>query len=150
MPAAQTSSKTATAQSNYTGGKSRPISSQNSVSQGGAIDEKGVAPTTTTDPSNWASSSSKAITLKQPIAGSQLNSGDPITGSATVNPIQYRLVDDANGVIAQGSLSVVSGVFSGKLQFKAYSSTGTLTVFSFDTQSGAEVNRIQIPVKLNP
>jgi hypothetical protein len=118
----------------------------NSASQGGAIDNQG-AGTAQTPSSQWTSSESGAITLYSPTASSTLRSGGIISGTAKVGTVQYRLVDDQVGVLAQGSLSVVNGKFSGTLQFTPHSSSGKLSVFSFNG-SGAEINRIEISLKL--
>ncbi len=124
--------------------------SNSSFSQGGAVDQKGASTSgdTATDSSLWITSTSGNITLQQPTASSVLNTGDTIRGTAKTDTVQYRLVDDSAGVIAQGSLSVVGGKFSGVLQFKAYSSTGALKVFTIDPSSGAEVNHADIKIKL--
>jgi hypothetical protein len=128
-----------------------PVANSSS-NQGGAVDNKGVTPPANkaTDTSKPTSSSSGIITLEQPVANAALKSGDIVSGTARVDTIQYRLVDDKAGVLAQGPLSVVDGKFSGTLQFKAFGTTGTLKVFSIDSQSGAEINRIELPIKLSP
>ena len=140
----QTTSKLPTAQNNYQNSSSdshTPASS--SVNQGGAIDEKGNAGSAAT---GGVSSSSGLITLLSPQDGDTLASGATISGSAKVPTVQYRLVDDTAGVIAQGPLSVVNGKFAGKLQFTSRGRTGSFAVFSFDPQTGAEVNSIKIKV----
>ena len=118
------------------------------VSQGAATDKNGQTPTSgvSTDPSQWSTSSSRLITVKAPIRGSTFQSGDTVTGATSVaSQVQYRLVDDQSGVIAQGSISVVNGNFTASLNFKASSSTGSLDIFSAD-QNGKETNEVQIPL----
>lgn len=141
------SSKLATARS-----KDYKPSSPTSTNQGGAVDKKGApTPTTeTTSSAQWTTSTSGVITLQQPVANTTVNSGDTLRGTAETDTIQYRLVDDKVGIIAQGSLSVVGGKFSGVLQFNAHSTTGELKVFSIDPQSGAEINHADIKINLNP
>lgn len=126
---------------------SRSTSSQNSSfgSQGGATDNHG-AGVTSSSGTNSISSSSGVITLYSPSPNSTLSSGDKVSGSAKVSEVQYRLVDDQVGVLAQGQLSVVNGLFSGTLQFRPRALTGKLAVFSFDTND-AEINKIEINVK---
>lgn len=141
---ARTTSTAPTAQGDYSGGDNRQNADSTST-QGGAVDNHGQSSSTPTDQSTWKTSDSGVITLKQPISGSTLKSGTELSGVATLDKIQYRLVDNAVGVIAQGALTVVSGGFSGTLQFQARSKTGSLAVFSFDDQ-GREVNRVEIPV----
>ncbi len=113
----------------------------NDGNQGTAIDTHGSQ--TSTDPKQWVTSKSGDITVKQPSANATIKPGAVVAGSAKVNQVQYRLIDDQTGVIAQGPLSVVNGNFSGSLQFQAHSSGGRLDVFSFDP-SGAEINEVQI------
>jgi hypothetical protein len=116
------------------------------MTQGGATDNSGKA--TTSSPKNqWNISDSGVITLKVPISSAVLQNNGEISGSATIETIYYRLVDNAAGVIAQGSLNVVNGNYSGNLQFTSKSSDGKLVVYSFDNQ-GREINRVEIPVIL--
>lgn len=112
--------------------------------QGGATDNRGSDVKPTTDS---VSSASGQITLYTPQAGSTLSSGGTISGSAKISAVQYRLVDDSVGVLAQGELKVVNGKYSGTVQFKPRASTGQLDIFSYN-QSGAEVNSISISLKL--
>jgi hypothetical protein len=138
--------KLPTAQNNYQSGNGHSSSSSSS-SQGGAIDQNGQTSTSTSTNSQGVSSTSNAITLQQPIANSTLISGDTISGTATVSSVDYRILDDANGQLAQGTLNVVNGSFSGILQFQIYSNstTGQLDVYSYDA-NGAEINNISIPI----
>lgn len=128
--------------------KATGLKTANSTSrdQSLATDNQGVTPSTTTNPSEWVTSSSGVITVKQPVNNSVLKSGDTLFGSAKVNQIQYRLIDNQVGVLAQGPISVVRGSFSVTLHFRQVGSSGRLDVFSFDSQ-GAEVNEVQIPVR---
>lgn len=112
-----------------------------------ATDNQGANPSSaTTNSSQWTVSSSGLVTVKQPAGNSLLKSGDSLFGSAKVGQVQYRLIDNQVGVLAQGPLNVVGGNFSATLHFRAVATTGRLDVFSFDSQ-GAEVNEVQIPVK---
>jgi hypothetical protein len=120
-------------------------SSSGSTTQGGAIDKNGQS-SVSNPQKQWAISSSGSITLKQPINNMKLNTGDEISGSAKVSKVQYRIVDDAIGVISQGELNVVSGEFAGSLQFHPKGTSGSLVVFSFDEQS-REINEIEISVR---
>ena len=144
---AHTTSTAPAAQSNYTNGDSRENASSSTTTQGGATDNHGQSSSSSVDQTTWKTSDSGVITLKRPVSGSALKLGDELSGAAALDKIQYRLVDNAVGVIAQGSLSVVNGDFSGTLQFHAQSKTGLLVVFSFDSQ-GREINRVEIPVTL--
>ncbi|HVX58689.1 MAG TPA: hypothetical protein VG964_03045 [Candidatus Saccharimonadales bacterium] len=126
-------------------GNSSSKSTSTTLPQGGATDTHGQA-APSTPASNWTTSSSGLLTLQSPAANSTLKSGDLLAGTAKVDQIEYRLVDDQVGVLAQGSLSVVSGKFSGKINFSPKASTGQLDVFSYNA-SGAETNEVQVPVK---
>lgn len=116
-----------------------------SSATGGATDTGGSA-SPTTDSSKWITSKSGNITVKQPVADSTLKSGDVLAGTAKVDEVHFRLIDNAKGVIAEGVLHVVDGKFSGKLGFGASSSSGRLDVFSTDS-TGVELNEIQIAVR---
>lgn len=125
---------------------SKPRGSTEDIAQGGAVDNKGsgVAKTPATE---WASSESGLITLRSPLSGSLVKTGDTISGTAKVSTVQYRLVDDEAGVLAQGPLSVVDGKFSGRLSFGHQANSGKLDIFSYDS-NGAETNSISIKIKL--
>jgi hypothetical protein len=146
-PEAKTTSKAVTAQNNFTGGKKRSTSSGD-ASQGGATDNHGKTTTLTTNQSQWAISASGDITLESPIANGTMQTGYTIEGTAKVSLVQYRLVDANTGVIAQGSLNVVNGAFSGTLQFQSHATTGQLDIFSYNS-SDVEINNINLPVKFN-
>lgn len=98
------------------------------------------------NPSNWSSSVSGVITLKLPTINATIASGDVITGSATVNQVQYRLTDNQIGVISQGPINVINGVFTATINFITKDKNGRLDVFSTEP-NGKEINEVQIPVK---
>ncbi len=123
------------------------IKSNNPSTSGGSIQESNITDKqgqgqVTTPSSQWATSSSGLITLKQPTSGSTLKSGDLIAGSAKVTQVWYRLVDNQAGQIGQGPINISGGKFSANISFKASSSTGHLDIFSF--QDGKEANEISI------
>lgn len=123
----------------------KPISNTSgSRNSGGATDTHGsVTPQTASN--QWVTSASGYITVKQPTANSKLQSGDTISGTAKVDKIHYRLKDNKVGQVAEGTLSVVDGKFSGTLHFTPQGTGGRLDIFSTDTQ-GVEYNEIQINV----
>lgn len=137
------------------GAKSQPgqyqstPSSTNSSQQGGATDENGKTTGTLPPSSEWASSSSGDITLQQPINNSVLASGDTISGTAKVSTVQFILTDNSVGQIAQGTLSVVNGKFSGTLQFTPHATSGKLQVYYPNPSNGAEEDIININVDFN-
>ncbi|HUD06360.1 MAG TPA: hypothetical protein VMR34_00585 [Candidatus Saccharimonadales bacterium] len=118
--------------------------STNSSPGGGAIDTNGQAGAETS-PSQWTTSQSGAITVKQPIANGTLQTGDVLSGSATVSQVSFTLIDNDVGVIAQGTLNVINGNFSGTLQFMPKASSGRLDVYSTNSL-GVEYNQVQISV----
>ncbi len=143
---ARTTSKSPTAQDDYSDGAERESSSSNGGSQGGAADTRGAdAPVTQIG----ITSESGLITVTEPTKDGLLKNDSIIGGAAKsgIDKVQYRLIDGQVGVLAQGSLSVVDGAFSGKLQFTPRSDSGRLDIFSFD-QTGSEVNSVEISVKL--
>jgi hypothetical protein len=126
---------------------SKTTTTGNSVPQGSATDENGKVPTSgvSSNPSDWSTSPSGVIVLKSPESGSTFASGDTITGTSSVDPVQYRLIDNQVGVIDQGQLNVVNGVFTATIDFQSTAPNGQLDIYSTDS-SGKELNEIQIPV----
>lgn len=118
-----------------------------SNADGAATDTNGSA-SSTTSISQWTVSQSGQLTVKQPSKNTVLKNGDSLIGStsAAVSQVQYRLIDDVTGVLAQGALSVSNGNFSGSLNFQPGSSSGRLDVFTTDGNGGPEQNEVQIPL----
>ncbi len=123
-----------------------PKTPSSTTNNGTATDNNGQVPSgVSNNPSQWAVSTSGAVTLKSPLKNSTLKSGDTITGAATSSTVQYRLIDDQVGVLAQGAISVVNGSFSASINFKPYASSGRLDIFNIDA-NGKEINEVQVPV----
>lgn len=145
---AETTSTSKTAQSDYDDGKERPTNGQNiGTNQGGAVDNKGDDNTSTPGEAKTVSSTGM-ITVLGLSANSLLKNGDTLRGTTdkTVGTVQFRVLDESTGVVAQGALTVVDGAFSGTLHFNARSATGRIDIFNFDA-SGSEANNIEIPVR---
>jgi len=126
----------------------KALTQNTSTQEGTGVDKNGQTPTSKvpTDPSNWSTSENGLITLKLPGNNAILKSGFVIYGSAKVNPVEYRLIDDAVGVISQGPINVLGGNFSASITFTAHTNSGRLDIFN--TQSnGKEINELQIPVR---
>lgn len=124
----------------------QPPISAGQIDQQGDVDKNGQAPSSvSSDQSKWTVSQSGLITVKTPSIGSTLKPGDEVYGSAQVGQVQYRLIDNQVGVISQGFIKVVNGNFGAAINFKPYSSSGRLDVFSTD-QTGKELNEVQITV----
>lgn len=145
-PQSETTSKSPTAQSGYTGGTGHTSNPSGNTNQGGATDNQGDKAGTTGE--TGVSSTSGVVTVLSPAKNGLLASGSVLRGTAKeVTKVQYRVIDDNVGVIAQGSLDVVNGTYSGTLQFKAYAKTGRLDVYTYDSQF-QEINEVQLPIAL--
>jgi hypothetical protein len=141
---AQTTSNSPTAQPDYSGGNERNPNNGGSSSQGGAIDTGGKDVPQT---GIGVSSKSGLVTLVEPDKDSQIKNGQVVGGTVVgdIAKVEYRLIDNEVGVLAQGTLNVVNKSFSGKLQFTSRSSAGRLDIYTYDA-SGSEVNNIELPV----
>lgn len=115
-----------------------------SFTQGTSTDQKGSG-TVSTPSSDWATSTSGLLTLKQPVSGAKVSSGFVLIGSSSVSPVQYRLIDSISGVISVGSITVYNGSFSASISLKNIGTSGRLDVFN-TASSGKEINEVQIPV----
>lgn len=144
---AKTTSKSPTAQNNYSAGAARPNSASTGNSQGGVVDTKGRDVTNNSN-SQSAPASTAAINLASPTTNALVVSGDNITGEANVPTVMFRLIDNDAGMIAQGQMTVVEGKFSGTLRFQPKGSNGQLDVYSTNSL-GAEENEIQIPIQFS-
>jgi hypothetical protein len=124
--------------------KTPSIDNSGSGNSGGAADTNGNSAASTSS-NQWIKSASGAITVKQPVSNSKLQYGDVISGSANIGEVHYRLSDNKVGVVAQGTLSVVNGNFSGIIHFQPQGTGGRLDIFSTDSQE-IEYNEVQINV----
>ncbi len=97
-------------------------------------------------PSAWKSSSNNVITLQSPIDGSTIKSGLSLIGLASVSQVQFLLIDNSVGQIAQGSLNVVNGKFDGTISFTPHSNSGILQLYYSNPNNGAEEDIININV----
>lgn len=130
-------------------GGEKQINTPTGVNQGTGTDNHGRATTPiTASPGQWAQSASGVITVKQPISNQAISSGAELDGTASVDKVQFRLIDNQVGVISQGFISVVDNNFSANISFDHHGSSGRLDVFSVNA-NGAEVNEVQIPVTFN-
>lgn len=124
--------------------------STNTLAQGGVTQQTN-APTTSSLPpsSDWVTSTSGNITLQQPSPNASIQSGSTISGLAKVSSVQFILTDSKVGLIAQGTLSVINGKFSGIMHFTPHSPTGKLQVFYSNPNNGAEEDVINLNVNYN-
>lgn len=115
------------------------------ANQGNASNTPYSAPKSNSSPSQWAASNSGKIVVQQPLMNGTVASGFTLSGTSSVNPIQYRLIDDASGVISEGPLQVADGKFSATVNYQNHGKTGRLDVFSM-SDTGAEINEVQLQV----
>lgn len=141
---AQTTSTAPTAQDNFTDGDDRQPAST-SRNEGVVADTGGNIQSTPTQ-NQWTSSKDGNITVYSPAKDSKVISGDSVSGASKLTSISFRLIDDVKGVIAQGSLSVVDGKFSGKFNFSTTGTNGRLDIFSV-SDDGVESSNIELPVR---
>lgn len=143
-PSAQTTSTAPTAQSNFSGGNDRPISDSNK-NEGTVTDNEGnVGETPSQD--QWTTSNSGQITIYMPAKDSVIKDGDKITGVSSLSTVNFRLIDDATGVIAEGRLNVVNGKFAGTFDFSTTATEGRIDVYS-TRADGTEFSNIEIPIR---
>lgn len=95
--------------------------------------------------SQWTASSSEIIIIHKPSNDSTIKDGAVLSGTASVENVQFRLIDNASGVIASGPITVSGGKFSSVLHFTPHSSSGRLDVFSTKAD-GSEINEVQLNV----
>lgn len=138
---AKTTSTAATAQDNFTNGGDRsPVN--NSKSEGTLQDNKGVIYTLPPE-SQWIKSKDSAIVVFYPTINSTLKSGTQISGKTAYKEVSFRLIDDLQGVIAQGNIKVVEGKFAGILNFSTQGKNGRLDIFSMN-YDGTEKSNVEI------
>jgi hypothetical protein len=140
---AKTTSTAPTAQEDFTEGGERPIA-RSDKTEGIIQDTGGTAPST--DQAQWSSSSDGAITVYMPAKNDLITSGGTLSGASNLSKVSFRLIDDVSGVIAQGSLTVVNGKFSGSFSFSTNGTNGRLDIFSA-APDGVESSNVEIPVR---
>lgn len=141
---AKTTSTAPSAQEDFTDGSNREIS-RNEKNEGQVQDTSGnVASIPSQD--QWSVSPNGAITVYSPAKSSIIKSGDLLSGSSSLPKVYYRLIDNVSGVIAQGSLSVINGKFSGNFNFTTTGTSGRLDIYNADAD-GVESSNIEIPIR---
>lgn len=92
-------------------------------------------------------SASGEITVFSPVPNSEIQESSEIYGTTTLSRISYRLIDNINGVIATGELSVVNGKFAGRLSFASNATEARVDIFSTKLD-GTEFSNIEIPLRI--
>ena len=141
---AETTSKEPSAQSTFTGGGKRKV--VQSDKNEGVITDTGGNISSLPPSSDWSSSANGVITVYSPAKNSLLSSGQLLLGESAANRVSFRLIDSVSGVIAQGSVGIVNGKFSGSFSFNTTADNGRLDIFTTNID-GMESNNIEIPVR---
>lgn len=141
---AKTTSTAATAQDDFTGGDDR-TPNQTTSNEGTLTDNNGSV-SSTPPQSSWTVSPDNKITVFSPSKNTLIASGQEISGQSTYQKVNFRLIDDASGVIAEGNIAVVNGLFSGKLNFSSAGTNGRLDLF-YSTNVSPESSNVEIPVR---
>lgn len=139
----ETTSKAPTAQSSFTDGDNRqPLPT--SSNEGTVTDNNGSI--ASIPPENeWTTSKDAKITVYSPAKDSVVESGDRVTGTSTLERVAFRLIDDVTGVIAEGTIGVRNGKFSGTLNYTTTAETGRLDIYT-TRSDGAESSVVEIPI----
>lgn len=141
---AKTTSTAPSAQEDFTDGDNRqPVES--SRNEGTLNDNNGTINQTPAQ-SQWTKSNDGNITVYSPSASGLLKSGSQLTGASHLNNVSFRLIDDVSGVIAQGSLKVTNGTYSGTFNFDTIASTGRLDVFTTNPD-GSEASNVEVTIR---
>lgn len=109
----------------------------------------GVTPDDNTDfeaPSDPQTSDSGNISVYGPQPDRLFQSGDRLYGTANVDTVWYRLIDDRIGMVTQGSLPVQDGRFSGTFNFDTDGTNGRLDIYSLDSD-GRETDSVEVDVR---
>ncbi len=144
---AKTTSTTPTAQSDYTDGDSRDVGSSEQENEGsGTVEDRQGLSSEATDPNTWTSSATKEIVVHNPSKNKLIKSGAEISGTSSLSKVDFRLIDEVTGVIAQGQISVVNGKFAGTLNFTTSANGGRLDIYGTKVD-GREFSSVEIPLK---
>ncbi|MBA3758775.1 hypothetical protein H0X10_04075 [Candidatus Saccharibacteria bacterium] len=141
---AKTTSTAPTAQADFSDGDERLIA--DTSRNEGIIKDTGGNLTDIPAESQWQKSSDGKITVYTPGKDSVVKNGDTLSGSSSLSQVSFRLIDDVTGVIAQGTLSVVNGNFSGSFDFSTTGTNGRLDIFN-SSPDGIESSNTEIPVR---
>jgi len=143
---ATTTSTAASAQNDFTAGSARKEASKPNINEGTITDNNGSTVTPPAENTWVRSSDGSSVIVYSPINNQVLQTGQILSGASTATRVNFRLIDNISGVIAQGTLSVVNGKFSGVSSFKTVASDGRVDIFTSDDQ-GVESNNVSIPVR---
>lgn len=145
IPEAKTTSTAPSAQDDFTNGGERQVSTPADKSEGVVKDNNGSVGTVP-NANQWTRSSDGKITVYSPEKSLLIASGFTLSGASSYQKVNFRLVDNASGVISQGSVNVLSGKFSGTFSFTSKGTEGRLDVF-YANEDGVESSNVSVPVR---
>lgn len=141
---AKTTSKSKSAQSDFKSGDTR--STETTGKREGVIIDKNGQTSALPPRNEWSTSTDGALTIYSPAQNALLRSGQSIQGTASTDRVYFRLSDNSTGVIAQGSIAVVSGKFAGTFDFTATGTEGELEIFN-QAYDGRESSNVSVAVR---
>lgn len=141
---AKTTSKTPSAQPDFSDGDDRQPNDTTQPNKGSAIVNEGNAGAV--DTSNPVVSNTGEITAYSPKVNAKVGSEATLSGTSTLPRVEYRIIDSVSGVIASGSLNVTNGKFSGKITFDTTANEGRIDLFAVRSDF-SEYSYIEIPIK---
>lgn len=141
-----TTSTEPSAQSDFNNGQPRKEATQSRLNEGSISDNSGVITSTPPESAWMKSSDGQSVVVYSPSQNQILKSGSQLTGTSLQKKVSFRLIDDIQGVVAQGTLDVVDGKFSGIFNFSTEGSQGQVDVFTTNLE-GVEQNNVSVPVR---
>lgn len=145
---AKTTSKQPSAQSNFSNGQPRKEVTQSNMNEGVVSDNKGIIDSVPPENVWTKSADGSSVVVYGPVANQTLKSGQKLTGTSTASVVNFRLIDNIQGVIATGTVNVVDGKFSGTFDFSTTADQGQVDIFTTKS-NGSEANTVSIPVRFN-
>lgn len=143
---AKTTSKQPSAQSDFSDGQPRKEATQSNMNEGTVSDNNGRIDSLPPEDQWTKSADGKSIVVYSPSANQTLKSGQQLTGASSSAVVNFRLIDNIQGVIASGSINVVDGKFAGTFDFSTTAEQGQVDIFT-TASNGSESNTISIPVR---
>ncbi len=141
---AQTTSKVPSAQNDFSSGSERSTATTDKIE--GVVNDTEGRDIPETPSEQWTKSPDGSLVVHAPYSNKSLVAGDILSGASSGSRVSYRLIDNVSGQIAQGSLRVVDGKFSGVFEFSTKATEGQVDVFN-QAPDGTETNNISIPVR---
>jgi hypothetical protein len=145
---AKTTSKQPSAQSDFSSGQPRKEVTQSNMNEGVVNDNKGVIDSVPSESVWTKSADGSSVIVYGPAANQTLKSGQKLTGTSTATVVNFRLIDNVQGVIATGTIDVIDGKFSGTFDFSTTADQGQVDIFT-TAPNGSEANTVSIPVRFN-